>query len=71
MNFPMEYPLMRFLYWLINTPGIGGVIVGLVGTGSMVAYSLTLFWIKQGGDAEELEAYAYPTPALHSHASES
>ena len=68
MNFPMEYPLFQFLYALLNTPGLGGVLVVIMGGGSILAYSLTLRWIAQGGQASETETYAYPTPGLlHSH----
>lgn len=66
MNFP-ESPLFEFLYWLINTPPIGGIVVGLVGGGSLLAYGLTLRWIARGREADEQETYAYPTPALHKH----
>ena len=66
MNFP-ESPLFEFLYWLINTPPIGGIVVGLVGGGSILACGLTLRWIARGREADEREVYAYPTPALHEH----
>ncbi len=66
MNFPLDNPVMQFLYWLVNTPGIGGVIAMLLGGGSILAYALMLNWIKKGGDIrEDLETYVYPTPALH------
>ncbi len=64
MNFP-ENPLFEFLYWLINTPPIGGIAVILVGVGCVLAYGLTLRWIVRGREADETETYAYPTPALH------
>lgn len=70
MNFPMEYPLFRFFYWLINTAGLGGIVATLLGGGSLAIYLLTLRWIKQGAEADERDTYAYPTPALHSHESE-
>jgi len=65
MNFPMEYPLFQFFYWLVNTPGLGGIAVALVGGGSVLAYALTLRWIHKGAQAEEAETYTYPTPGLH------
>lgn len=65
MNFPMELLIFQFFYWLVNTPGIGGVAVALVGGGSVLAYALTLRWIHLGAKVEEKETYAYPTPALH------
>ena len=67
MNFPMQYPLFQFFYWLVNTAGLGGVGVALVGGGSMLAYVLTLRWIARGGQTDERETYPYPTPALHNH----
>lgn len=66
MNFPLDNPLMQFLYWLVNTPGIGGIIAMLLGGGSILAYALMLNWIKRGRlIQEEIETYVYPTPALH------
>jgi hypothetical protein len=65
MNFPLEYPIFRFFYWLVNTPGLGGIAVSFVGGGSMLACALTLRWIRKGAMADEVESYAYPTPALH------
>ena len=66
MNFPAEQPFVQFAYWLVNTAGLGGVAVGLVAGISTFAYSLTLRWIAKGARADEVEAFAYPTPALHS-----
>ncbi len=66
MNFP-DTPLTQFLYALINTPGIGGIIVILLAVSSIVAIFLTLRWIARGAEAEETEIYAYPTAALHHH----
>ncbi len=70
MNFPMQYSLFQFFYWLVNTPGLGGIAVAVVGGGSMLAYTLTLRWIRKGAQAGEPETYAYPTPALHQHETE-
>jgi hypothetical protein len=69
MNFP-DTTLVEFLYALINTPSIGGIAVGLLGGGIVLSVALTLRWIVQGGQADELEVYAYPTTALHVHESE-
>jgi hypothetical protein len=66
MNFP-ETELIRLLYLLINTPTVGGVVVSILGGSIIVVVGLTLRWIIKGGQADELEIYAYPTPALHSH----
>ena len=65
MNFPMDSPVFQFFYWLVNTAGLGGIAVSLVGGGSVLAYFLTLRWIRRGGEADDAETYAYPTPALH------
>jgi hypothetical protein len=67
MNFPLEYPLFRFLYWLINTDGVGGITAILVGLGSVSAYFMMVRWIASGSQADESEAYAYPTPTLLGH----
>jgi len=61
----MEFPIFQFFYWLVNTPGLGGIVVALVGGGSVLAYALTLQWIRLGTQVEETETYSYPTPALH------
>lgn len=70
MNFPMEYPLFRWLYWLINSVGVGGLTALILGIGSALAYLLTLRWIKEGAEADEFETYTYPTPALLGHEGE-
>lgn len=64
MNFPMEFPLFRFLYWLINTPGVGGMTVLLIVGGSLAIYFSTLRWIARGGQTDEAEVYTYPTSSL-------
>jgi hypothetical protein len=64
MNFPMENPIFQFLYFLVDTPGLGGIAVALVGGGSLTAYFFVLRWIRNGGKADETETYTYPTPAL-------
>ncbi len=65
MNFPMQYPIFQFFYWLVNTAGVGGIAAALVGGGSVLAYTLTLRWIVRGGQVDDTETYSYPTPALH------
>jgi hypothetical protein len=67
MNFPMDNPIFQFFYWLIDTPGLGGIAAGFVAAGSVMAYALTLRWIRRGAAADEREVYAYPTPALLEH----
>ncbi len=66
MNFP-DTQFFQFLYWLINTPGVGGVVVGLLSLGIFIVIGLTLRWITHVGDIDDNETYAYPTPALHRH----
>jgi len=70
MNFPMQYPIFQFFYWLVNTTSLGGIAVAFVGGGSVLAYFLTLRWIRGGGDADERDTYTYPTPTLHHDPSE-
>jgi hypothetical protein len=66
MNFP-ETALISFLYAVINTPAVGGIVVGLLAGGIALSVGFTLRWIVLGGQADEPEVYAYPTPALHTH----
>jgi hypothetical protein len=69
MNFPDE-PTFRFLYWLINTAGLGSLVVTLAGGGLVTAVALTLNWIRRGAYADEVEVYAHPTPSLIHHEQE-
>lgn len=64
MNFPMEYPIFQLFYWLVNTTGLGGIVVAAVGGGSVLIYALTLRWIRNGAGVDERETYAHPTPTL-------
>ncbi len=66
MNFP-DTPFFQILYAIINTPGIGGIIVIALGLSMSVAIFFTLRWIAHGSQAEESATYAYPTTALHDH----
>ena len=66
MNFP-DTPLFRVIYWIINTAGIGGVIVFLVAGGLLTAFAITLYWIARGAQVDELETYTFPTPTLLGH----
>ena len=66
MNLP-DNPIFQFLYWLVNTPGLGGISVGLIVIVFVGAAGSALWWISNGARADELETYAYPTPALHRH----
>lgn len=64
MNFPLEHDLYRFLYWLINSPGLGGFMVSLIALTLIVIILLVLRWIALGASADEDEVYAYPTRTL-------
>lgn len=64
MNFP-DIWLFRTLYWFINTPGIGGIIVVLLAVTILTAITFSLRWIINGGKTESQEVYSYPTEALH------
>jgi hypothetical protein len=64
MHIPMENPLLQFLYFLVDTPGLGGIAVAMVGSVSITAYFFVLRWIRNGAKAEEAETYTYPTPTL-------
>ncbi len=66
MNFP-DTPFYHLLYWLVNTAGVGSLVVLAIGLISIGAYLLTLRWIARGANLPELEDYPYPTPALHAH----
>ncbi len=65
MTFPMTQPIFQFFYWLVNTPGLGGVVLLLLTLGTALAATWTLHWISDGSKAEELETYSYPTPSLY------
>jgi hypothetical protein len=65
MNFPLENPVFGFLYWLINTPGLGGLGVGLIVITCLGSFAGALLWIVRGAQADESVVYAYPTSALH------
>ena len=69
MNFPDE-PLIRFLYWLVDTAGLGSIIVAITGGGIVTAVALTLNWIRRGSNADETEVYTHPTPSLIHHEQE-
>jgi hypothetical protein len=66
MNFPDNF-LFQFFYWLVDTPGLGGIAVGLIVIVSVSGAGSALYWITRGAQADEVETYAYPTPALHDH----
>jgi hypothetical protein len=65
-HFP-ENPFVLFIYWLLNTPGVGAVFVALLGGALVLTFALVLRWIIDGGKASENAVYVYPTEALHHH----
>jgi hypothetical protein len=67
MRFPLDNPIFQFFFWLVNTPGLGGLGVGLIVVLFVSASGSALRWVAQGAQADEAETYAYPTPALHKH----
>ena len=60
MNFPMEYPIFQFFYWLVNTGGVGGAVVLLIAVIVTSSYALTLRWIAAGAKESDGEGYAFP-----------
>jgi len=64
MNIPPD-PILQFIYWLINTPGLGGLSVAAIILACLGSFAAVLRWIKAGAQADESATYAYPTSALH------
>lgn len=62
MNFPLEQPLFQFFYWLVNTPGVGAAVVGLLVGIAVTSFALTLRWIAS---AKNMEQQSYPFPPQH------
>ncbi len=67
MSLPMDNGFFAFLYWLVNTPGLGGLAVIAIVMICLGSFAAALRWILQGGEVDETTVYAYPTPALHDH----
>jgi len=59
MNFPMDQPLFQFFYWLVNTPGIGSAVIGLLVGAAVTSFALTLRWITSAKSENE-EALPFP-----------
>jgi hypothetical protein len=55
---------LRYIFWLVNTPGVGGAAVSGLVLGSLACFAAALRWIAAGSRVEEATVYAYPTPAL-------
>lgn len=66
MNFPDE-PFFRFVHWLIDTPSLGGLVVLIISSTMLIIFSLTLYWIMRGAEADEEDVYLFPTPTLLGH----
>ncbi len=62
MNFPLEEPLFQFFYWLVNTPGVGAAVVGLLIGSAVASFGLTLRWIAS---AKNTDAESHPYPPQH------
>jgi len=67
MIFPMDNPFFQFLFWVVDTPGIGGIAVALVAVISVSFYASALYWVARGAQVDEPDTYAYPTPTLLEH----
>jgi hypothetical protein len=66
MNFPDE-PFFRFVYWIINTPSIGGLVVVLASGAMLISALVILYWVMRGAQADESDVYVYPTETLLGH----
>jgi hypothetical protein len=64
MNFPIDNPIFRFFYWLVNTPGLGGIVVGILAGSLLLTYGTVLRWISNGAQSKESETFTYPTSSL-------
>jgi hypothetical protein len=67
MNWPMDYPIFHFFYWLVNTPTVGGIFVTMMAGSLLLTFGSVLRWIAKGAQAKESETFTYPTSALHEH----
>ncbi len=67
MNFPMDNPVFQYLYWLFNTPGIGGIVAGGLAGGVVLVFGLTLRWIARGANPREFEPHESPNQLAEGH----
>ncbi len=67
MSVAPDIPLLRFMLWLVNTPGVGGAGVAAVILAALASFVAALRWIARGSQAGETLVYAYPTPTLLEH----
>lgn len=70
MNFPLDNPVFQFLYWLMDTPGLGSIALIAMIAALLTIFVTTLRWISRSAQLPEVATYAYPTPALHAHRQE-
>ena len=63
MSMPPD-PILHSIYWLINTPGLGGLSVAAIILSCLGIFAAVLRWIAAGARADEPSTYAYPTSAL-------
>ncbi len=64
MNFPMMQPIFQFFYWLVNTPGLGGIVLLVLSLGAVLVSLMTINWISSGKQDDESDSYSYPTSSL-------
>jgi hypothetical protein len=65
MNFPLQYPIFQFFYWLVNTPGVGGTLVIIIGGLCSAGAFLILRWISRAAKIGESETSSFPSPDFH------
>ena len=66
MNFP-DTTFIDLLYFIINQPSLGGIVVFILAGGIFLGAVVALRWIIVDDGRENVELYAYPTRALHHH----
>lgn len=64
MNFPLEHGIFRLIYWILNTPGIGGLAALLIGGGIVFSVVSALRWIFVAGTIDDDHIYSFPTSSL-------
>ncbi len=67
MHAPPDTTAIRLLFWLLNTPGVGGAaVMGIAGTCALCCVA-TLRCIARGSKTGETATYSYPTSTLLEH----
>lgn len=67
MDLPFDSPIIEFIYWFINTGGVGGITVMMLGAGLVLSFGSVLLWISNGNKSPDNETFTYPTPTLFHH----